>query len=88
MWTPDPSVLIGPHEYSDSISGAVPDDGGAALPKSEARFLTPNNTFVTVQVGNPAALRCQVERVASSETVSGLNLRLRFFKMVFFFVRD
>ena len=41
---------------------------------TRAKFITPNNTIVTVQVGNPAALRCRVAEVAETETVSSLTL--------------
>ncbi|KAF2356874.1 hypothetical protein FHG87_012375, partial [Trinorchestia longiramus] len=56
-WSPDPDELLGPYEDE-----APPRD-------TEAYFLTPNNTGVTVQVGSTAALRCQVFNVGEHETV-------------------
>lgn len=63
LWTPDPRVLVGPHVEE------------APRRVTKARFLTANNTVTTVQVGAPAALRCQVEEVAEHETVSWIRRR-------------
>ncbi|XP_066981739.1 zwei Ig domain protein zig-8-like isoform X1 [Macrobrachium rosenbergii] len=63
LWTPDPQLLLGPYE----------EEAPRSLTK--ARFITANNTVTTVQVGAPAALRCQISNVASHETVSWIRRR-------------
>ena len=53
-------LLLGPYEEEDVLPSR----------DTEALFLSPNNSGVTVQVGSTAALRCVVHKVQQHETVS------------------